>query len=431
VNRKLKDGLLDRDARHLWHPYAPLPNPVDVYPVERARGVRLTLSDGRELIDGMSSWWAAIHGYNHPVLNEALTGQMQQMAHVMFGGLTHAPAVDLAMRLVEITPAPLDKVFLCDSGSVSVEIAIKMAVQYWRAAGRPEKNKLLTVRGGYHGDTLGAMSVCDPVTGMHGVFAGILPRHYFAEAPACRYGDEWDERFIDGFRELIRERSRELSAVILEPVVQGAGGMRFYSPVYLRRVRELCNEHDVLLILDEIATGFGRTGKLFAAEHAGIAPDIMCAGKSITGGYLSLAATLTTERVSERISRGEPGAFMHGPTYMGNPLACAVALASIELLLRSPWQKRVGAIERQLADELSACRKMPGVVDVRSLGAIGVVELRKPVDMKVVQPAFVERGVWLRPFGRLVYTMPPFIMKEADLSRVTGAIVEVVSEIGR
>jgi len=421
--------LLQSDQEHIWHPYASMVNAPPVYPVISASGVRIKLTDGRELIDGMASWWCAIHGYNHPVLNAAIERQLQSMAHVMFGGLTHEPAVALAERLVQLTPAPLTTVFFSDSGSVAVEVAIKMALQYWSVQGRAGKNKLLTIRQGYHGDTIGAMAVCDPVTGMHSLFTGVLTQHYFAPAPGIRYGADWDPDDISAFRDLIATHHRDLAAVILEPVVQGAGGMWFYHPEYMRQVRRLCDEYEVLLILDEVATGFGRSGRLFACEHAGISADIMCIGKALTGGYLTLAATLATRPVAETISDGGRGVFMHGPTFMANPLACAVARASIDLLLSGPWQERIRTIEAQLKQELEPCRQFPNVVDVRVLGAIGVVELDRPVDMHTIPRSFVERGVWIRPFGRLVYLMPPYIIGAEDLHQLTSAVCEVIKQL--
>ncbi len=421
------EDILTADQRYLWHPYAPFVNAPPVFPVQSAAGVRLRLVDGRELIDGMSSWWCAIHGYNHPRLNEVVRVQLDSMAHVMFGGLTHGPAVQLAQRLVEITPEPLACVFFSDSGSVAVEVAIKMAIQYHAALGKPQRQKLLTIHGGYHGDTLGAMSVCDPVAGMHGLFRGVLPEHLFAERPRIRFGDQWDPRDSASLEHLLVANKHQIAAVILEPIVQGAGGMWFYHPEYLRRVRALCDEHGVLLIADEIATGFGRTGKLFACEHAGIAPDILCLGKALTGGYMTLAATLTTRSVAEVISADGKGAFMHGPTFMANPLACATALASIDLLLGQPWQQRVTAVASGLRKGLEPCRTLPGVSDVRVLGAIGVVELEQPVDMARAPGEFVRRGVWVRPFGRLVYVMPPYIINDDDLATLCAAICDVVA----
>lgn len=420
--------LLQLDRDYVWHPYSSVSDPLPTYLVESAAGVRLRLADGRELIDGMASWWSVIHGYNHPLINQAIRTQLEKTSHVMFGGLTHEPAVRLAEQLVNITPQPLQQVFFSDSGSVAIEVAIKMAIQYWRTIGRTGKSRMVTVRSGYHGDTFAAMSVCDPVTGMHELFTDVLTPQFFADAPKCRFQDAWDEQDIASLKQLLQQHHRQIAALILEPIVQGAGGMRFYSPHYLRRARELCDEFEVLLILDEIATNFGRTGKLFACEHAGIAPDIMCLGKALTGGYMTLAATLATERVSHGICGTTPGVFMHGPTFMANPLACSAALASIKLLLEQPWQQQVAQIEKQLTQLLAPAAAFEQVADVRVLGAIGVIEMRRPVRMAEITRAFIERGIWVRPFGKLVYIMPPFIIDTADLAQLGNALVEVVSD---
>ncbi len=419
--------LLRFDRQHVWHPYTSMTDPTGVHCAVGAKGVHIELADGRRLLDGMASWWSAIHGYNHPVLNEVARVQLDNMAHVMFGGLTHAPAVELAKRLLDLAPDDIDCVFLCDSGSVAVEVAMKMALQYWSANGVSGRQRFLTVRNGYHGDTLHAMSVCDPTTGMHRLFGGALPQQLFADAPPLGYDRPLDETDLNSFASLLHDNVDAIAGVILEPIVQGAGGMRFYSPQYLRRVRELTAASGTLLILDEIATGLGRTGRMFAAEHAGICPDIMCVGKALTGGYMTLGAAMTTRDVAQRVS-GNGHVLMHGPTFMGNPLACAVANASIDLLLASPWQQNVQRIEHALSKGLAPCRDLPHVVDVRTLGAIGVIELDQQVDVAAYQQAFVARGVWVRPFGNLVYVMPPYVMQSPDLQVLSDVIVEVVTE---
>jgi adenosylmethionine-8-amino-7-oxononanoate aminotransferase len=421
------EQLLALDRRHVWHPYAALPAQGPIFPVRSARGVYLELETGERLVDGMASWWACIHGYNHPRLNQAAHAQIDRMSHVMFGGLTHQPAVQLAQRLVAWTPEPLQHVFFCDSGSVAVEVAMKLAIQYWYNRGRPQRQHFLTLRRGYHGDTFAAMAVCDPVNGMHHLFRQSLVSQYFAEAPRVGFDQPWQEEDIDSFARLLDQYQGEIAAAIFEPIVQGAGGMRFYHPEYLRRVRQLCDHYDTLLILDEIATGFGRTGKLFACEYGPVCPDILCLGKALSGGFMSLAATLTTGEISQTFAQGEAGVFMHGPTFMANPLACAVALENLHLLASYDWAERVAAIAQQLEAELAPCRDLPAVKAVRVLGAIGVVELHQPVDMAVVQPQFVAQGVWLRPFGRLIYTMPPYIIEPPQLQQITAAIATVVA----
>jgi adenosylmethionine---8-amino-7-oxononanoate aminotransferase len=421
--------LLDFDRLHVWHPYAALPNDLPVFPVESARGVRIQLMDGRSLIDGISSWWTCIHGYNHPRLNQAAHTQIDRMSHVMFGGLTHQPAVDLSRKLIAMTPAALQQVFFCDSGSVAVEVAMKMAVQYWHNCGLPQKQGFLTIRNGYHGDTFAAMSVCDPVNGMHHLFQKSVTQQYFAQAPQIKFDRDWQPQDIDSFAALLAEHHDRIAAAIFEPVVQNAGGMRFYHPEYVREAKALCEKYHVLLILDEIATGFGRTGKMFACEYAEICPDILCVGKALSGGFTSLAATLTTREISETFAAGTAGVFMHGPTFMANPLACAVSLANLALLESYNWQAQIRSIESQLKTDLEPCRSLAAVKDVRVLGAIGVVELHHPVNMKAIQPRFVEEGVWLRPFGRLIYTMPPYIIQPAELQAITSAIYKIVAEI--
>ncbi|WP_440886087.1 adenosylmethionine--8-amino-7-oxononanoate transaminase [Vibrio campbellii] len=409
------------DRQHIWHPYTSTLTPLTCYPVASASGVHIKLEDGTELVDGMSSWWSTIHGYNHPHLNQAAHLQIDQVSHVMFGGITHQPAISLCKKLLSLAPSNLEHVFLADSGSVAVEVSLKMALQYWHAKGE-RRPKFLTLRHGYHGDTFAAMSVTDPDNSMHSLYKGFLPEHIFAESPTCGYWDEWNPEDLTDFEHKIETHHQELAAVILEPIVQGAGGMRIYHPEFLKGVRRLCDKYGLLLIADEIATGFGRTGKLFACEHADIQPDILCVGKALTGGYMTLSATLASKHVADTVCGGDAGCFMHGPTFMGNPLACAVATASLELIEQGNWQQQTQQIETLFSELLPKLEKYDLVKNTRWLGAIGVVETHRPVNMETIQALFVEHGVWIRPFGKLIYMMPPFISKPEDIEKLVNAI---------
>ncbi len=422
------EDLIEFDKRHIWHPYSSLRDPIDPFLVVSAKGTKLFLIDGRELVDGMASWWSCIHGYNHPELNKVIIDQLEKMAHVMFGGLTHKPAIFLAHKLLEISHKKLTNVFFCDSGSVAVEVSIKMAYQYWISLGYPDKSKLLTVRCGYHGDTFGAMAVCDPVTGMHVKFKNVLPKHFFAPPPQPSFDEEFKEEHIIDLLRIVEKNHKKIAAVILEPVVQGAGGMRFYNPNYLKKLRDICDEFNILLIFDEIATGFGRTGKLFAYEHADVCPDIMCVGKALTGGYLTFAAVLSSDKVADGICSGKEslGVFMHGPTFMANPLASSVSLKSIEILLSSDWKSKVKRIERQLKLGLERAKRFSSVKDVRVLGAIGVIEVKRDVNLRKAQNFFVDRGVWIRPFKNLIYIMPAYVISENELDKLIWAMIKIV-----
>ena len=420
--------ILDIDANHIWHPYSSFKQKSPLFVVDSARGTKIHLQTGETLVDGMSSWWSTLHGYNHPALNQALLDQSQKMSHVMFGGFTHEPAAKLTQQLVDISPANLEHVFFSDSGSVAVEVAMKMAIQYWQSLGQ-NRTKFMALKKGYHGDTFAAMSVCDPVTGMHSLFSDAVKQQVFAEAPECRFHDKWHDGYFDDFEKQLAAHKHELAAVILEPIVQGTGGMRFYSPSFLKKVRSLTAEHNILLIADEIATGLGRTGKLFACEHADVQPDLMCLGKTLSAGYITLAATLCSREIADTICEGDAGVFMHGPTFMANPLACAVASKSIDLLFKNNWHKQISTMESQLETALRPAEAHEAVKEVRVLGGIGVVEMKQRVDLNLVQPEFVKQGIWLRPFGNLIYCMPPYISSAEDIEKLGNGILKTINKL--
>ncbi|ARC53126.1 adenosylmethionine--8-amino-7-oxononanoate transaminase [Candidatus Riesia pediculischaeffi] len=425
----MKKSEINFDSKHVWHPYSPINRAISSIPAVSASGTKIKLSNGNYLIDGMSSWWSAIHGYNHPILNKSIKKQLQKMSHIMFGGITHKPAISLCKKLINITSNKLECVFLADSGSVSIEIALKMAVQYWQSRGKKNKKKFVALQYGYHGDTLGAMSVCDPKNSMHSLYKGYLPKNFFTRAPYCNFHEDRNQEHILFLEKLFVDHSNHISAMIIEPIVQGAGGMRFYHPNYLKNVRKLCDQYDVLLIIDEIATGFGRTGKFFAYEYGDIFPDILCLGKALTGGYLTLAAVMTTKDIANTISEGEAKCLMHGPTFMANPLACEVANSSIDLLISGSWRKKIKKIEKQLIEELDSIRFNDLVKNVRVLGAIGVVEMKNQIDLNILQKKFVDLGVWIRPFRKIIYIIPPYIIEEKDLTKLTDAVKEVIFTI--
>lgn len=424
----MSNDLIAFDKKHIWHPYTSMVKPIPAYEVVSAKGVILKLRSGKKLIDGMSSWWCALHGYNSKSLNRAIKMQIRKMSHVMFGGITHKPAVELTKLLVEITPKGLDKVFLCDSGSVAVEVAMKMAIQYWHSLGKNNKNKFITIKNGYHGDTFNAMSVCDPITGMHHIYGDVLPQNIFVPRPKTTFYHKWENSDLVEMEETLQRHKNEVCAVIVEPIVQGAGGMYFYHSEYLKGLRDLCSKYDVLLICDEIATGFGRTGELFACNHSGISPDIITLGKAMTGGYMTGAAVIATDKVATGISK-DGGVFMHGPTFMGNPLMCAVSISSIKKLLKSPWKRMVTNIESHLMKELSDLIFLDSVADIRVLGAIGVIEMKSPVNVPEIQKLFVKEGVWIRPFGKLIYLMPPYIISKKELLKLTNALSKVIRSL--